>query len=108
MWKDCPNNPYSIGFGGTHFSIICDRERAAANEANLEDKNKDDESAHKSTRSRHRTKRRPEEVHATEVSSTSEPGGPTVTFQNIEQFLDDNESYGSAATIGQVFLMQNM
>ena len=55
MWKDCPNNPYSSSFAGTHFSIIRDREHAAANEANLEDKNKDDRSAHKSTRSKHRT-----------------------------------------------------
>ena len=44
MWKDCPNNPYSSGFTGTHFSVIRDCEHAAANEATLEDKNKDDES----------------------------------------------------------------
>ena len=76
---------------------------ASANEANLEDKNKDDESARKSTRSKHCANRRPEEVHATEVSSGSKPGGPTVTFERIEQFLEDNESYKSAATNGPSF-----
>jgi hypothetical protein len=103
MWKDCPNNPYSSGFGGTHFSIIRERERAAANEAKLEDKNKDDESAHKSTRSKYRTKGRSEEVHATEDFSGSEPGVPMVTFRHVEQFLDDDESYKSAETMGQLF-----
>ena len=38
VWKDCPNTLYSSSFTGTQFSVIRDCERAAAHEANLEDK----------------------------------------------------------------------
>ena len=81
MWKDCPNNPYSSCFTGSHFSVIRDRERASANEAKLDDKTKGDKSARKSTRSKHHTKRRPKEVHTNEESFRSKPGGPMVKFE---------------------------
>ena len=42
-------------------------------------------------------------VYTTEESFRSISKGPTVTFKKIVQFLDDDESYKSAAKIGHFF-----
>ena len=109
LWKNCPNNPTSKNYNGTHYSRIREQERAGTPAPNKnEDKStrSDDESSrssrhHKKKKHRHRERN---EVNSIDSSAIS-LGRNMVRFSQARDSIDSEYSLHSESTVsrGQVF-----
>ena len=101
LWKNCPNNPRSKNYNGTHYSKIRDQERAGttAPGKNEDTSTKSDDGSKRPHKKRHRDRDRREVSSLNSIDSDASDDSHCVRFSTVRDSVGSAHSSESESDI---------